>query len=142
MYLGQILNTSMKRLIFTLCLLLASALSPVAFADEVKDLERTTKEWQQKLQLTDWTITVRPVPMLVVQMIRQGKPAAALSLWDLETRNGIIFIVMRADYPKTMPMAKIKADQRDSVVHEMLHNIIEHAPLETGIGIISKALKP
>jgi hypothetical protein len=119
------------------------------FASETRDLERTTKIWQNKLGMAHWSIVIKPVPKIILEnlLCPEGKSEClAVSKWDVHSQSGMIFVMMRDDYTKEMKkqmkLKSVKADQRDSVVHEMLHNLWAHMEEEHAMWVLSHALKP
>jgi hypothetical protein len=74
-----------------------------------------------------------------------AKPCLALSVWDIPTRTGTIFVLLRSDYTKAT-LKKLhtsaKADQKDSVVHELVHNVVGNMKNEYAVVTLTHALKP
>ena len=129
--------------LLTIFLLLTATL----FGSETKDLERTVRVWKNKLSMADWTIVIKPVPKIILaNFICEDSECFAASNWSVRSKTGVIFVMMREDYTKEMKKEmkykNIKSDQRNSVVHEMLHNIWKNMDEEYAMWVLSKALKP
>lgn len=139
----------MKALLILIGLSLAAFGAPADYAvpaKEIRSVKATAVEWQHKLQIEEFHITVVVVPLAVLETINPT-PCLAASTWDIEDREGMIFILRRADYTKEfMKRSGVhkspKADQRDSVLHEMMHLIVEHMATEAAVVTITTALKP
>ncbi len=124
-----------------IALLILSSLS--IFAGEIKDLQKYSDHWQQYFGMSDWKVTIRPVPEFILQDVMGVKEIVmGASLWDVEEKTGTIMILMREEYTpeiiKKWNVTSIKLDQQDSVLHEYLHNIIEHAKAEWAIQHITR----
>lgn len=119
--------------------------SSFCFASETKDLEKTVKKWQQIFTMNEWKVEVYPVPQIILDSLCRAKCFAA-SDWDAETKTGSMFILMRDGYTKDLKkkfkIKSIKADQKDSIVHEFLHSVWENMNTEYAVSLLSKALKP
>ena len=52
----------------------------------------------------------------------------AMSNWNLSAKSGVIYVLRRSDYTdelrERLEVSDVKADQRNSVVHELLHRIL------------------
>lgn len=142
----QAVNIAMRRFL-TVFLLLLSSLP--ASASEAQDLKRTTQLWAQRLDIAEFKITVVPVPFIFLLSVCQGKCLAA-SYWTVKNRTGTVFILQRSAYTPEICEANhikydlkhIKADQRDSVVHELLHNVVQNMDTEYAVSTLSHAFKP
>ena len=84
-------------------------------------------------------------PIALIQALTDA-PCIAASYWDVPERKGTIYVTMRSDYTpalkKEWDVKNVKADQRDSVVHEMLHNVVENMTNEGAVQVITRLLKP
>lgn len=62
--------------------------------------------------------------------------------------SGVIMVLQASEYTKEMKEdlrkrhMSIKSDQRNSVVHEMMHNVFEHMDEEKAVTIITGLLNP
>ncbi len=130
----------MKRL-----LLLFLFATTLAFANEQQDLEKIVKTWAPKLGLTNWTVEVTIVPYedLLLQLQR---PVLGASTWDVATKTGKIWVCSRDSYSpallKDEHVTNIKLDQENTVVHEMIHNLMEHADEEWAVQLLSEQIVP
>ena len=130
----------MKRL-----LLLFLFATTLAFANEQQDLEKIVNNWAPKLGLTNWTIEVTIVPYedLLLQLQR---PVLGASTWDVPTKTGKIWVCSRDSYSpallKDEHVTNIKLDQENTVVHEMIHNLMEHADEEWAVQLLSEQIVP
>ena len=70
--------------------------------------------WQQRLNLTDWQVSI------VMFSSGQLKPGTLGNIrWDLATRNATIHVLRAEDYRKDCP--DMLADMEFTVVHELIH---------------------
>ena len=141
----------MKHAILTAALLLAICVS--VFADEAQDLNKTVTVWKTKLAMKDWDIQVKTFSLKDIMKICE-EPCMAASKWNVEHKVGLIAILSRDGYKTLQAMAKekgitintpikdVKADQRDSIVHEMLRNLAKNMEPDDALSVITKALKP
>ena len=118
-----------------------------AYIKEQKRLLKVERKWAKPFHMTDWTIELTPVPLEILQEICPYACMAA-SNWHPEFRYGQIYILEQSGYTKAMK-AGLKAahrtvwdDQRDSVVHEMLHNVLGNMNRESAVVILTHLLKP
>jgi len=76
-------------------------------------------EWQKRLNLEDWTISV------MVARAKELKPRTLGNVhWDLEKKTAVIRVLDPADY--RLPPNQILPDIECTVVHELIH--LEMAP--------------
>lgn len=104
---------------------------------ELRPLKKTLEVYQHRLHLDDAGITVR-----LVKEVPEG--ACGYSQFDYESGFGVIN-VLRADGYEARPECKphkgtIAEDQRDTVVHELIHLLVNAKSEEHQAVILSHAL--
>jgi hypothetical protein len=118
----------------------------MSFASEASDLKHTLDKWRKPFHVQNWDITIKPVPIEMLEILHPNGRVLALSSFDPDKKEGIIFVLMRSDYTKETiknnHIKNVKQDQRDSVVHELVHNIINHMDEENAVVVITKIIKP
>ena len=130
-------------------LLTAILFTASCFGGEYEDLVRTTKTWQHRLGMDSWKISVVPATMGMILDVNDDKPVFAFSSFDVEAKVGVVMIMRRADYTPQMKsvakittMRQVRADQRNSVLHELLHVLVAHADEEWAVSRLALLLKP
>lgn len=113
---------------------------------EIKDVQKAAALWVRNLGIGDWDIKIYIVPIFALQVLCPV-PCMAASHWDVEHMAGTMYILRRADYtPELLKARHIivtpKADQRDSVLHEMLHMVIDDMTEEGAVVTLTRAFKP
>ena len=97
-------------------------------AGEQADLNKTLVEWQTRFDLNEWSIVVKPIPKLALQMLMDGADVAAASWWSPTSKKAYIFILARSEYTteilKEWNAKNAKTDQKNSVIHELLHGVM------------------
>lgn len=130
----------MKRLL--LLFLLSASLM---FASEQSDLEKQVKIWAPRFGMEDWTITVEAIPEYALQSFL-GYFCFGASTWDVDTKTGHILVLERSSYTKEMKeighIKHIKLDQKNTVVHEMIHNVVAHAEDEFAVQVLTEQIVP
>jgi hypothetical protein len=94
------------------------ALVALSFTSHKPDLHKTLDFWQQKLQLTQWTITLEVVRDRALGGVSMGDIA-----WDIVNKRAFIRVLCEEDYD--LPLAMARLDQQATVVHELVH--LKHA---------------
>lgn len=118
-----------------------------AFLNEKHFLEKVQKPWLKTFHMEDWDINLTPVPLSVLKE-NCVRSCFAVSWWDGEYHRGTVFVLERSEYTpemkKELKEAQIglKEDQRNSVVHELLHNVLLNMHQEAAVQILTNLLKP
>jgi hypothetical protein len=136
----------MPKRLFAFALLLSS----VAFAGELEDLQKTTKIWQHQFGMDSWTVTVSTVTQDELRLIAAyGGDIDAASLCSVDEHTCWIYILRRDAYTSEhmkvwgiKGMRGIRRDQRNSVVHELLHNVIGNGDEEWAVQLLAHLLSP
>jgi len=82
------------------------------------DLRHALQIWQNKLQLTEWRVTVA----IVDDGALDGKAMGDIQ-WDLGAKRAAIRILREEDYDLPAEMARL--DQQATILHELVH--LRHA---------------
>ena len=117
---------------------------------EVEVLEKIKQKWMKKFYMEKWNVVLQIISSDQLQEIcpYEVKYCMASSSWDVHEKTGIIFVIRKQDYTNQMKddlkkdHSTVKADQRNSVVHEMVHNIWNHMPEETAVQLLTGLLHP
>ena len=114
-----------------------------ARAGEAEDLARVLHKWQAMFRMADWKISVGLVPR---EMLPCAQECVAASSFDVGSRRGSILVLRRADYTpeirRHFAVKNVPRDQRDSIVHELLHCVLDNMYPEAAVQVLSRALKP
>jgi len=78
------------------------------------DLRRVMDLWQQKLQLTQWTLSLE-----VVGDHTLGGASMGDIQWDIVRKRAFIRVLREEDYDLPANMARL--DQQATIVHELVH---------------------
>jgi hypothetical protein len=90
----------------------------LTFSSHKPDLRRILDVWQQKLQLTEWTIVLEVVRDPVL-----GGASMGDIQWDVLQKRAFIRVLREEDYDLPVHMARL--DQQATIVHELVH--LKHA---------------
>src|SRR5205823_11040437 len=90
------------------------AFAALSFSSHKLDLRKTLEFWQQRLQLTQWTITLEVVRDPVL-----GGASMGDIQWDVLQKRAFIRILREEDYDLPANMARL--DQQATIVHELVH---------------------
>ena len=118
-----------------------------AYKREKRYLEKTEQKWAKVFHIETWAVEVYPVPFTTLQQVC-AVPCMAASDWNPYLHTGVIFVLQESDYSTRMKAElrkehiSIKSDQRNSVVHEILHNVVEHMNEEIAVQILTNLLHP
>lgn len=123
--------------------------APGAVDPEFRELEGLMRLYQKKFRMEKWTLTLHLTTHAVIEVSKPG--AFAVTEWDYEDRTADLWIMRLAEYtpkfwidhgvdPQTVEWAK--ADQRDSVVHELIHGVIRYADEEAAVSMLTGAIAP
>lgn len=128
-------------------------LAVAVFAGEQQDLDKQVNIWKSKFGMKDWTIVVTPVSVEELIKIHPAGPILGASQYDVESRSGVILVLRRADYPEFKKSLILNGfevgkkdlvdpikDQKDTVVHELLHNIFQNANQEFAVSELAHLL--
>jgi hypothetical protein len=126
-----------------------------AYKKEKHDLESVYHKWSKTFHMDDWNVEVSPVPLAFLKEYcppdlndPTALTCAAASDWSPWTHRGVMFVLQRSDYTADMKKylrqqhVSIWSDQRNSVVHEILHNVIEHANEEFAVRTLTGLINP
>lgn len=117
---------------------------------ELQQVEGLMRIYQHRFKLDNWKLSIHLTTKAYI-LQRHGSPAMAMSEWDVKTRTGEIWVMRLSEYTPEMweeiglnPQTDIwsKADQRDSVVHEMVHCVISYADNEAAVAMLTGAIAP
>jgi hypothetical protein len=86
----------------------------LTFSSHKPDLHKTLEIWQQKLQLTQWNITLEMVADHALGGVSMGDVQ-----WDFTAKKAFIRVLREEDYDLPVQMARL--DQQATVVHELVH---------------------
>ena len=116
---------------------------------EFRELEMLMHVYQHKFQMDKWKLTLHLTTHAVIDVTRPG--AFAVTEWDYEAREADIYVMRLAEYTpefwksyglKPQTEEWNKADQRDSVVHELIHGVIKYANEESAVTMLTGAIAP
>ncbi len=117
----------MKRLCLTAALFLLPILSAGAMTPA--QLQKATAYWQQRLGLTEWSVTAALADSPAIP-----KEAAGMSRADHENYTVTIYVLSDKGYRQRGWTAnhRVYNDQVDTLVHEMMHVVLDAAqgPIE------------
>lgn len=122
--------------------------SSARYERQQRFLDRVEKKWAKKFYLTTWDVTIRAVPEELLEGLCFPKECMAASYWDPIAHTGTILIMDSIDYNKhaRKELRKrhmtVRDDQRDSVLHEILHNVIRNMREEVAVVTLTSLLKP
>lgn len=77
----------------------------------VRELQKLTDYWANRLGLTNWNITVRFAPESDMDV--DGRPALGSNLWHAEMRQSTIKILRRSE------------EIEHTLIHELLHLVVD-----------------
>ncbi len=126
-------------------LLLALLLCSVpSLAGEKRDAEKVLHKYQHLLGFDSWKLAVHLDTFERVRAVCDQPTILACGVW--ESGKGDIWIAKRSEYTPEINKwtgRTPKADQRDSVVHEMVHIVLQLADSqEEAVVIITRAINP
>lgn len=116
---------------------------------EFRELEGLMRLYQQKFRMDKWKLTLHLTTHAVIDVSRPG--AFAVTEWDPENQEADIWIMRLAEYTPEFWIAHgikpqseewARADQRDSVVHELIHGVIRYADEEAAVAMLTGAIRP
>jgi len=128
----------------TLLLLLSAV---YGWADETSDLKAVERKWAARFYMDDWRVSLRLAENAELEL-HCGAPCVAASKFKLADKTGEILVLCQKCYTARQKDwirsqgRTLKEDQRDSVVHELLHNIWANAEEEFAIAMLTKLFKP
>jgi hypothetical protein len=117
------------------------------FLKEKHELEQVYKKWAVIFHMEDWNTEVTPVPLSFLKEFCPSECFAG-SNWNIYDESGVMFILQRSEYTNEMKKSlrqrhvSIWSDQRNSVLHEILHNVIEHGYEEAVVSTLANLLNP
>lgn len=114
---------------------------------EYLQLKSDLYKWAPIFQISDWNITIMPVPDYVLYTFSDGEPILGLSHWDVDSKTGIIFVMdqkslktAKKDFKKYHTFHSLQKEQESIVVHEILHNLVENATEEWAVQILENLI--
>lgn len=125
-------------------------------ASEEAALQPTLTKYQKLFAMDGWKITLHVVPLSKVHsQCPKLQDAVACSEWTgnpaTTDMTGELWIAERAEYTpelwehygvKPEDRRPAEVDQRNSVVHELLHVVWEYAQEEAAVAMIAGAINP
>lgn len=116
-----------------------------SFGGELQDLERTVEKWKPAFYMHDFEVHLHLVSLEQLRSLCE-KECVAASLFDVSAKRGEIFVLRRKDYSdavkRQLRISDVKADQRNSVVHEMIHCLYRNMAEESAVSVLAAALRP
>ena len=86
-------------------------------------LEKQLKNWQKRLGLDDWDLTLQVVRKTALDQDTWGNAE-----WDSDSKTGVISVLDPQDY--NLKGSELKKDMECTIVHELVH--IQVSPLDSG----------
>jgi hypothetical protein len=83
-------------------------------------LDRVMRQWQKRLGLQEWNLTLR-----VVRQSQLDPDSWGTAEWDASTMTGVINVLDPRDY--NLKGSELKLDMECTIVHELVH--IQLAPI-------------
>lgn len=114
-------------LAFCLCLGLLKADSPTKVVKQQKVAEKLLKQWKQNFKMDKVNITIE------VGDMTKTKGALGLTDFNCVGHDACIYVLRQQDYPKFSSYAKVKKDQKNTVIHELLHVVTSGYSEESAI---------
>ena len=94
--------------------LLASAMAQQCASPPESFLNQRLAIWQQRLNLTDWRISI------VMSASGQLKPGTLGNIrWNINAKSAVLHVLRAEEYPKSCP--ETRDDMEFTVVHELIH---------------------
>ncbi len=133
----------MKRLLALVLLSSSVFAGTPSLAKQQDRLTRLMVKWQDKLHMGDLVIDLKVVPK--EDLDRPGL-AGSMTVEDSDYYPGHaeihIKILQTSDYPAGAGSAYIKKDQRNTVVHELIHVLLAGFDEETFVEVIADKMMP
>jgi len=95
-------------------LLFCLAVPAVQLAPLQAHLERQLRNWQKRLSMEDWNLSVQ-----VVRKAALEKDTWGTAEWDADSRTGVISVLDPMDY--NLKGGELKRDMECTIVHELVH---------------------
>ncbi len=103
--------------------------------------------------MESWTLTIHLATLIEIQERAKCLQCVAVSEWsyDPDPRLGELWVMKLSEYnPNYYKMFEYKRkskrwarwDQRNSVVHELIHNVIRNANEEAAVAMLTNAINP
>lgn len=104
-------------------------------------------KWEPIFKLTDWKIDIAPVPDYILNDLHPEGVLLGVSTWDVESQTGTIYVLDQKHlklykklYGKKHTFLSIEKEQEIIVVHEILHNLINHGDEEWAVQVLSNLI--
>jgi len=136
----------MRKIITVLSLVCLFALG--ATAGESEMLKKVERKWSARFEMSDWNVDVRAVSRAELNKVCRTEHCLGHSTWILPLERGVILVLKASEYPEDVKAdlrkrrVSIAADQRNTVVHEILHCVWAFMDEEYAIEFIVKWMKP
>lgn len=125
---------------------------PVMRASELTDNQKVLTKYQHVFLMDQLHIQLVMCDRKLIQVMSGNPNAVAASIYNPNSHYGVVWVMTRSEYThelftsldmKDMNASQIKADQRNSVVHELVHFIWDYAPSkEFAVQILTGAINP
>lgn len=137
---------------FISCLLLLCSIGLFGQTPELQENQAILTQYMHTFQMDGWHIQLVMVDKSFLDNVMKNKTALAASQMNMQTGYGVIWVLKRSEYGPKMFKALgmnpqddewVIVDQRNSVVHELIHIIWSYCgDTETCVGMLAEAVIP
>lgn len=138
---------------FVLLLCSCFGQAPTVQTSELQDNQAVLTKYMQVFHMDGWHMTLVMCDKKFLDTIMREKTAVGASQFNFNTLTGVVWVLKRAEYTPKVFMdlgynqpqtaSWIAADQRNTVVHELIHQVWKYCDhTEICVGMLSEAIIP